>query len=599
MQETDAQLLREYAESGSEGAFRELVARHTDLVYSAALRQVGSPEAARDVAQSVFIDFARKAAGIAGSGKGDRDWEEGCEEGCEVLDKGGDEGSREDSSRRLLQGEKGQGGGHIIGWLYRATRFAALNHLREERRRQERERQVMKDLEANSENATDWERVRPVLDEVMEDLSDGERQAVLLRFFQNRDFRSVGESLGVSDDAAQKRVSRALEKLRTGLVRRGVSTTGVALAAALSANAVQVAPAGLAATLSSTALAGLTVTTVNTAAATAAKVIAMSTIQKMIVGATLTLVAGAGIYQAYTASSLRGENQALRQQQNALNATVEQLQHERDDATNRLLELAEESQVSSNNTAELLKLRGEVARLRRDSQQSTQWIASTSDVDAATTWARRVAQLRQRLDQWPEAKIPELQYVTEQDWLNAARGELNSDEDYRRALSTLRSAGEGKFVGMIQKALKGYMRANNGRMPNEMNQLGPFFETPPDPAALDRWEVAPTKTIESLGLGNDMIITERSAVDDVFDARYAVGPNGNGMTDFLSREAGKVLNPVWDAYKAAHNGQWPDDISELQPYVNTPEQQVAWQKMMLKQGKQPVTDEQSSVISHQ
>jgi hypothetical protein len=229
-----------------------------------------------------------------------------------------------------------------------------------------------------------------------------------------------------------------------------------------------------------------------------------------------------------------------------------------------------------------------VARLRRDSQQSAQWIASTSDVDAATTWARRVAQLRQRLDQAPEAKIPELQYVTEKDWLNAARSELNSDEDYRRALSTLRSAGEGKFGEMIQGALKKYLKANNGQMPSDMNQLQPFFDTPPDQAALDRWEVAPAKRIRSLGMGGDVIITQRAPVDDVFDTCYGIGPNGSGSTDFLAAETEPVMRSVWEAYRAAHNGQYSDDISDLQSYANTPEQQVAWQKMMLKQGKQVV-----------
>src|SRR5262249_10854944 len=102
-EKSDAQLLREYAEEGNEGAFRELVARHTDLVYSAALRQVASPDVARDVAQSVFTDLARKA-------------------------------------RSLLQ--KGDLHYSLAGWLYRGTHFAALNQLREERRRKTRERQI-------------------------------------------------------------------------------------------------------------------------------------------------------------------------------------------------------------------------------------------------------------------------------------------------------------------------------------------------------------------------------------------------------------------------------------------------------------------------
>ena len=135
-----------------------------------------------------------------------------------------------------------------MGWLYRSTRFAALTRLRDERRRQALERQAMERPDPLPETAPDWDRVRPVLDEAMADLSDEDREALLLRFFRNHDFRAIGLSLGVSDDAAQKRVSRALERLRAEFDRRGVTTTAVALSTALGAHAVTVAPVGLATT---------------------------------------------------------------------------------------------------------------------------------------------------------------------------------------------------------------------------------------------------------------------------------------------------------------------------------------------------------------
>lgn len=214
---SDPQLLREYVEHGTEAAFGEIVARHADLVYSAALRQVGSPDLASDIAQSVFTDLARKAPSLA----------------CKLGD-----------------------GEALVGWLYRGTRYAALTFLRDERRRLTRERQVMELLDPASAPPADWDRIRPVLDEAMASLSGQDRDALLLRFFRNQDFRAVGSTLGVSDDAAQKRVARALEKLRAYLTRRGVTTTVAALATGLSANAVQIAPAGLAATLTSASLAG-------------------------------------------------------------------------------------------------------------------------------------------------------------------------------------------------------------------------------------------------------------------------------------------------------------------------------------------------------
>lgn len=143
---SDAELLREYAERGCEPAFREIVTRHTDLVYSAALRCVNSPDIACDIAQSVFTDLSRKARPLA--------------------DNLADNAS-------------------LVGWLYRSTRFAALNQLRGDRRRFAHERQAMEQLFINSESSPDWERIRPVLDEAMDNLSDEDRDAVLLRYFKN------------------------------------------------------------------------------------------------------------------------------------------------------------------------------------------------------------------------------------------------------------------------------------------------------------------------------------------------------------------------------------------------------------------------------
>src|SRR6266704_2142069 len=244
-EQSDTQLLRDYAEHGREAAFREIVSRHADVVYASALRQAGSPDLARYIAQSVFTDLARKARLLAGALTGDAS---------------------------------------LLGWLYRSTRFAALNQLRDDRRRNARETHAMQQLDSVSETAPEWERVQPVLDEAMAELSDEDREALLLRFFKNRDFRAIGVALGISDDAAQKRVSRALERLRTGLTSRGVTTTAGALSALLVAETVSFAPAGLAATLSTAALAGTTLATT----ATATKAIAMTTLQKTLIAATLT-----------------------------------------------------------------------------------------------------------------------------------------------------------------------------------------------------------------------------------------------------------------------------------------------------------------------
>ena len=380
---TDAQLLRDYAEHRNEAAFRELVHRHTDVVYASALRQVSSPDLAHDIAQSVFTDLARKAQPLAGTLTGDAS---------------------------------------LLGWLYRSTRFLALNQLRDDRRRQARERQAMENFDPASETAPEWERVQPVLDEAMADLSDEDREALLLRFFKNRDFRAIGATLGVSDDAAQKRVSRALERLRTQLTSRGVTATAVALSTALSANAVPLAPAGLAATLSTAALAGTTLATATTA--TVIKTVAMTTLHKTLITAALAVAVGAGIYEARLASQFRDKLQSLRQQQEPLTDQVQQLQQVRDDTLRQLAILREENELLNRNTRELLKLRGEVGIIRArnqelENQQSKNSISAPNVEPGSPILASGIETLKSR---WREEKAK---------WLEADQRVKELAEDLR------------------------------------------------------------------------------------------------------------------------------------------------------------------------
>lgn len=324
MQETsDAQLLRDYAARGSEAAFRELVARHTDFIYSAALRQAGSPDLAGDITQGVFSDLARKARELA---------------------------------------EKFPAEASLAGWLHRAARYAALNHLRDTRRRRENERQAMEQLLTNSEPAADWERIRPVLDEALDSLDDGDREALLLRYFQNRDFRAVGLALGVSGDTAQKRVSRAVERLREFFAQRGITVGASGLIVVISANAVQAAPAGLVATISTVALATGTTFTVTSTIPT----IAMTTLQKITVTAALAAAVGVAVYEARQVAALHEQNQALQQQQTALAGQIEQLQRERDTAKQRLTSVSGELAAAKKSPSEVLRLRGQVGVLRQE-----------------------------------------------------------------------------------------------------------------------------------------------------------------------------------------------------------------------------------------
>jgi RNA polymerase sigma factor (sigma-70 family) len=207
-------LLAEYANDGSEPAFRELVARYIDLVYSTAVRLVnGDTHRANDVVQTVFTDLARLARTLS----------------PEVM---------------------------LGGWLHRRTWHVATTLMRNERRRQHRERQAVEMNDFQNQSQDEFERIASLLDDAINQLGDRDRAAILLRFFEHRDLRAVGEMLGSNEDAAQKRVARAVEKLRGHFARRGVVASALAITSALAAHAVHAAPAGLASAVTTASLAG-------------------------------------------------------------------------------------------------------------------------------------------------------------------------------------------------------------------------------------------------------------------------------------------------------------------------------------------------------
>jgi RNA polymerase sigma factor (sigma-70 family) len=262
----DIELLRRYTTTHSDEAFTELVKRHVNLVYSAALRQVGGDRhAAEDVTQTVFTDLARKA-------------------------------------------QKLQRHTALTGWLYTSTRYASTKVVRSARRRKTREQgaQLMDEIDHSS--PANWESVRPVLDEAMCKLKEKDRQAVLFRFFEQRSLAEIGAILGVSENAAGKTVDRALERLRALLARQGVRSTAAATALLLADQAVTAAPAGLAASVGATAV---------TAPALAGGVFA--TLQaigftKVAIGTTTLLVAStvALLHQQTVIGELRDEIRGLR-----------------------------------------------------------------------------------------------------------------------------------------------------------------------------------------------------------------------------------------------------------------------------------------------
>lgn len=224
----DAALLRRYASERSEEAFAELVQRHLNLVYRSALRQLGGDaHRAEDVTQSVFALLAHKAAPLSGHP-------------------------------------------NLTGWLYTTTHLTVSRVRRTERRRQDREQeaQTMHELSSDAALPANWDRVRPVLDSVMQDLNQSDREVILLRFFEERPFAQIGAKLSLSEDAARMRVERALVHLRTSLSSLGVTSTTAALALALTSEAVAAVPSGLAATVTNTALARAAAMTVSVSGGT-------------------------------------------------------------------------------------------------------------------------------------------------------------------------------------------------------------------------------------------------------------------------------------------------------------------------------------------
>jgi RNA polymerase sigma factor (sigma-70 family) len=546
-EESDAQLLRDYAEDGDEAAFRELVTRHTALVYSAAFRQVYSPDLAGDIAQSVFTDLARKA--------------------------------------RLLA-EKLPAGGSLAGWLHCGARYAALSQLRDTRCRLANERQAMEQLLTSSESAPDWERIGPVLDEALDSLGDEDREALLLRYFRNHDFRAVGLALGVSDDAAQKRVSRAVESLREFFVKRGVTVGAGGLVALITANAVQAAPAGLAVTISTAALlAGTTLAT--TATATTIKTIAMTALQKTLITATIAAAVGTGIYEVRQAASLRSEVQALQQQQAPLAEEIQKLHRERDNATNRLAELNDAFAKNKKDNSELLRLRGEAARLRRESQELAQLALKTGTKDegdsANQSWLDRARRLKQRLDQTPSEKNPETQFLTEDDWLWAAKRKLDTDDDYRAAFADLRARGEDNFLRTAESALRNYLATNSNTFPTDLAQLKPFFNSQPPDEILQRYQIVPADSLPQAnisGQSGGWLITLKSSDSGSFPM---LGTNGFGGTHYDEANSMGILAPAMKALMDATptiNGRKSIDLQQVEPYLMTPEQKAAYQRLM-------------------
>ncbi len=535
--ECDLELLARYARDGSEDAFAEIVRRHLDVVHAAALRQVRSEQLAKEVAQSTFMKLATEA-------------------------------------RRLRPDTV------LVAWLYQVARCEAVDVVRREVRRQQREQVATEMNFLNARTAADqWTQIEPMLDEAMQSLGEMDRAAILLRYFEKKPLRTVGETLGATENGARKRVNRAVERLRRFFGKRGVTIGATGLAGLISTHAAQAAPVGLAVTISTSAAlfkgTGAAVSSTIFGLGKTAAIQSMTAIQKTLVSTAIAAALGTGIYEARRVAQLQSQAEALQQQDTALSEENKQLREERNQAAGKLA--AAQRTSARGDQAELQRLRAEVTRLREESRELAQLKAASAatgndSVIEATlrSWATRAAQLKERLAQMPEKSIPELQLLTEKNWFDAikdAKG-LETDADFREAMHKLRDGAKNAFGEMTREALKKYAEANNGLLPEDLSQLKPFFETPVDDAVLQRYALQQKGKLSEIP-GNEYIFAEKAPlVDEDYDSSFEFGMNGTKSSSV--RDPGDIVWQSLVQFARAHDGLISRDPSQLTPYLKRP-----------------------------
>lgn len=509
MAATDHELLRDYV-AGSQAAFATLVGRHLNLVYSAARRQVHSPDWADEVAQTVFTELARAAP----------QWRP------EVP---------------------------LEPWLYTVTRRRSIDLIRRESRHQAREA-AASDLAAMNDHEPEWTRLEPILDEAMEDLDPTDRGAIVLRYFENRSLREVGAALGISDDAAQKRVTRAVDRLRAHFADRGIAVGAGAFTTALSTNAVQAAPAGLAAAISAASGGTLGTAILSAGVAGTTTAIAMTFTSKIALTAGAIALVSFVLHEGLEVRAQRQEIASLTEQADGERAVHQQAI---DDLAALRTRLAE-AQAALEDADETLVgvARGSGAAMAR-ALMATPVLAT--DTSVLKEWAARL----------PHYQIPEMRFLTERDWLEVmGTRTIETEQDARSAFQQLRFRAKTRFGPMFNEAVRSYKLANGGRSPTEVAQLSPYFKEPVEPAILDRYSIVPEDPPDHRM--KTWLITENAFVDELSDSRLHVTRDGGWRVVSASR-----VQDLQEAAAAAYlkeHGYATKDPQKLRPYFQSPEE---------------------------
>lgn len=507
--DSDPELLQCYLAGGpaAQAAFATLVARHLDLVYSVALRTVRSPQLAEDVAQSVFVDLARRARSITPATP-------------------------------------------LVAWLHVVSRRRAIDIVRQDSRRRAREAATALLQDTSTMPAPpDWSDIEPMLDEAVESLPPADRAAILLRFFERKSFREIGSALGATEDAAQKRVARALDRLRTFFLKRGVALSPVSLATTLSAHGMVSAPATL-----GPAIAAATTGLVPVAAVSGSTILAMTTLQK--IGATVALVAAA--VTAYEAIVL------LRQQEDLTNARSE-----------ILALITQVRNLSSAQKAAADALQRSRSRLGAISVPLPGDAALEAQMQV---WLAQLGRLKQFLRDQPRLAGPELALITEHDWFTeAAAGKLSSDEDFRRAAGQLRRRATDVIHPQLHRALSAYVRAHDDQLPTSPRELAPYFEEPFDLAVLDRYQMLRQGKVSEVPQRDRSQLLGRMPVDIEYDDYSYVGVSGYG------NQGNMMSHNYYTAqreFRKANPGETTNDAARLQPYLKWPVEVTVLQKFI-------------------